>query len=269
MAGVELAPASSLPPAQLAALFTAGYEDYYAPVNIDAAALGFVVRTWDLDLDASRVAFRDGRPVGVCMLGVRGDEAWIGGLGVVVDERRAGIGVRLMNAVLGEARHRRVREVRLEVIVENERAIPLYERLGFERTRGLEVWSLPAGPGAVRETDPAGAHAYVRDHRAHREPWQRDDGSLAHLDDLTGLAADGGAAVVRVASGRVSVLQIAGDARALRELLGAARALGDSAHLLNLPDGHPAGPALTELGGRVDVRQHEMALLFSVDTEEE
>jgi ribosomal protein S18 acetylase RimI-like enzyme len=257
-----LAAASSLSTERLAALFTAGYEDYHAPVHVDATALAFMTKAWDLDLDASRVALRDGEPVGVCMLGLRSDEAWIGGLGVVVGERRRGFGSRLMEAVLDEVRDRDVREVRLEVIRENERAIPLYERLGFERTRELEVWSLPGAPGPVQETDAGRAHAWIREHRSDREPWQRDDGTLANLDDLIGLEAEGGAAVVRVSGGRVPVQQMAGGEGALRDLLAAARALGDSLLFLNLPGGHPAGAALSDLGGRVDVRQYEMALLL-------
>jgi ribosomal protein S18 acetylase RimI-like enzyme len=259
---ITLTSASSLPTDALAELFTAGYEDYYVPLRIDEAALGFMIRAWDLALDSSRIALRDGRPVGVCMLGLRGDEAWIGGLGVVAAERRGGLGRRLMETVLNEARGCGVREVRLEVIVENERAIPLYERLGFERTRELEVWSLPGAPGRPQETDADRAHAWIREHRRGREPWQRDDGTLANLDDLTGLEAEGGAAVVRVSGGRASVLQIAGNDAALRDLLAAAQALGDSVLVLNLPAGHAAGDALRELGGRVDVRQHEMALVL-------
>lgn len=257
---LDLRPAGTLDTERLAGLFTAGYEDYYVPLRVDAAALGFMIRAWDLELEASRIAVRDGEPVGVCMLGVRGDEAWIGGLGVVVAERRGGLGARLMEAVLDEARRRGVREIRLEVIVENERAIPLYERLGFERTRDLEVWSLPGAPGAVREVDAEQALAWIREHRSDREPWQRDDGTLAHLDDLIGLEADGAAAVVRVSGGAVSVQQLAGSEPALRGVLSSTRALGDAVRVLNLPAGHPAGAALRELGGRIDVRQHEMSL---------
>jgi ribosomal protein S18 acetylase RimI-like enzyme len=257
---LDLRPASTLDTERLAGLFTAGYEDYYVPLRIDEAAIGFMIRTWDLDLDASRIAVRDGERVGVCMLGVRGDEAWIGGLGVVVAERRGGLGSLLMEAVLDEARVRGVREVRLEVIVENDRAIPLYERLGFEYARELEVWSLPGAPGDVREADAGRAHAWIREHRRDREPWQRADATLEHLDDLVGLEADGGAAVVRVSGGRVSVQQISGSDSALRELLAAAQALGESVYVLNLPAGHPAAAALRDLGGRIDVRQHEMAL---------
>jgi ribosomal protein S18 acetylase RimI-like enzyme len=257
---LELRLAGTLGTERLAGLFTAGYEDYYTSVQIDAAALRFITRAWDLDLDASRVVLRDGEPVGLCMLGLRGDEAWIGGLGVVVGERRGGIGARLMEAVLEEAGARNVREVRLEVIVENVRAIPLYERLGFERTRGLELWLLAGAPGPVHEIAVEEAHAQVRALRREREPWQRDDRTIANLDDLSGLGADGGAAVVRVSNGRVSILQLAGDVGALRSLLASARALGDPIVLLNLPEGHAAGPVLAEVGGRLDIVQHEMAL---------
>ena len=49
-----------------------------------------------------------------------------------------------MDAVHEEARARGVAHVWLEVIVENRPAIALYERLGYELVRDLEVWSLPA-----------------------------------------------------------------------------------------------------------------------------
>jgi ribosomal protein S18 acetylase RimI-like enzyme len=54
--------------------------------------------------------------------------------------RRRGVGRALTEAVIAEAPS----IVTLEVIEQNERAIRLYERLGFERRRILEVWSLTA-----------------------------------------------------------------------------------------------------------------------------
>ena len=58
----------------------------------------------------------------------------------------------------------------------------------------------------------------------------------------------------------MSVLQLAGATEPLRELLAGARSLGDPQSVLNLPENHPAAPALEALGGRVDVRQHELVL---------
>ena len=47
------------------------------------------------------------------------------------------------------------------------------------------------------------------------------------------------------------------------ELLAGACSLGESLTVLNLPAGHPACSALEELGGRIDARQHELALALS------
>ena len=260
MAGLDLAPASALSMEELAALFTAGYEHYHAPISVDAAALSFMARAFDFDLDASRVAMRGGEPVGICVLGVRGEEAWIGGLGVVAAARREGVGETLMLAVLDEARSLGVREVRLEVIRENTRAIPLYEQLGFAHTRDLEVWSLPGATGRVEEIPVAEARAIAKAGRVVREPWQRDDATLAHFDDATGLRSGRGAAVVRTSAGRTSLLQLAGDEAELRELVGAAQSLADSIYARNVPPDHPVSPVLRELGGRIDVTQHELTL---------
>ncbi len=111
-----------------AELFTAAYEGYVVPMHIDEASLAWMEEKFDFDLDASRIAYRDGEPVGLANLAVRGRDAWIGGVGVVASARRAGVGEALMRAVHEEARSRGVERVWLEVIVENTGALrPLRE----------------------------------------------------------------------------------------------------------------------------------------------
>ena len=117
------------------------------PMHIDEAALGWMHGKFDFDLDASRVAYRDGEPVGLANLAVRDRDAWIGGVGVVASARRAGIGEALMRSVHEEARSRDVERVWLEVIVENTGAFALYEKLGYELVQDVEVWTLPAAEG--------------------------------------------------------------------------------------------------------------------------
>ena len=139
--------------AELAALFTASYAGYVVPFAVDANVVRFLTEAYDLDRDASRIAMRDGQPVGLVNLGLRGREAWIGGVGVVPSERRRGTGRALMLAVQAEARARGVERVWLEVIVENTQAISLYEQLGYEHLRGLEVWSLAGADGDATEVE--------------------------------------------------------------------------------------------------------------------
>jgi ribosomal protein S18 acetylase RimI-like enzyme len=261
--GLELRSAATLTDDALAELFTAAYADYLVPVTVSPEALRFMAAAYDFDREASLVAVREDELVGLVNLGVRGAEGWIGGLGVVPSERRRGTGRRLMEAVHEEARARGVERVWLEVIVENTQAVALYEQLAYAHVRELEVWSLPGAAGEPAECPAAEAHAWIREHRDEREPWQRADASF-EIDETLGLLVEDAAAVVRVSGDRVGVVQLAGrTAAALRELLSGARSLGETVGVLNLPASHLAGEALRELGGRVDVRQHELVLALS------
>jgi ribosomal protein S18 acetylase RimI-like enzyme len=139
------------------------------PVQLDAAAFETVVDRWDIDPHRSRVAFDGEEAVGLANLAVRGERGWIGGIGVIPSARRRGVGRALMEAVLAEAPPR----VTLEVLEQNDPARRLYEQLGFEARRVLEIWSLAAdvGAGAVRDVEPAPLGQ-------HDLPWQRADASL-------------------------------------------------------------------------------------------
>jgi len=259
---LEFVSASQLDDVELARLFTAAYEGYLVPFAVDEDTMRSFTAAYDLDRDASRVAVRDGAPIGLANLGLRGADAWIGGLGVVPGERRRGTGRALMRAVHDEACARGAAQVWLEVIAENTSARALYEELGYGLVRDLVVWSLVGGAdGVAPEVPAAEAHAWIRAHRSGREPWQRDDASLARIDATPrGLAVDGAAAVVRVTGARVDVVQVAGGEDALEMLLAGARTLGDRLGVLNLPAGDAAGAVLGRLGASADVRQHEMVL---------
>lgn len=246
---MKLVPASSLPLAELAELFTAGYENYFVPVHVDEPTLAFMVGAWDLDLDRSRVAVGDDGPVGFANLGVRGERGWIGGLGVRVSARRSGAGRALMEAVLEHAPP----SVTLEVIEQNEPAIALYRSLGFEQTRFLEVWALTDPAPAVDGVVEADARPLGQDGL----PWQRQDRSLS--DGFERLETDGGAAVFRVNGPRVSILQLQAEGEEpARRLLAAARSRGESLDYVNVPEGDPASAALAALGGTLELRQLEL-----------
>jgi GNAT superfamily N-acetyltransferase len=246
--------AGSIQPAERAALFNAAYEGYPVPFHIDELQLAFMDDAFDLDLDASRVAFRDCEPVGLGNLGVRGEDAWIGGVGVVLSARRSGVGEALMRALHEQARERGVRRVWLEVIVENTGAFALYEKLGYELVQDVEVWTLPGAAGAPAAREVAAAEAKAQLSERH-QPWQRADGTLAHYDDVRGLVTDSGAMLFCVRSA-AQLQQYAGDPEPLLQAL---RTFGDVS-VLNLPADDPAAQVLRDLGGSVVVRQHEMLL---------
>jgi ribosomal protein S18 acetylase RimI-like enzyme len=257
---VELVPAAEFSDAELAALFTAGYEGYYMPISIDADSFRWLARSFDYDLDASRVARDAEELIGLVMVAHRGDEAWIGGLAVVSEQRRAGVGRRLMEAAAAEARARSARRIWLEVLVQNEPAIGLYEELGYERVRELEVWALDGFDEKRTEgTTVATNDAIGRVND--RPPWQRADETVANMDDAEALATKSGTVIYRATGGTASLLQVAADdEERVRELLATLPEEMNALRYMNGPTGDPVNAALRSLGGAEIARQHELML---------
>lgn len=236
---MSFAAADTFSDEELAELFEQGYEGYYVPIHVDAAMFRFMVDAWDLDLARSLVE----PSRGFCNLAVRGERSWIGGIGVVPAARRQGLGRALMEAVLELAPP----TVTLEVLEQNEPAIRLYEALGFERTRMLDVWSLPevdAVEARSVEPRPLGQAGL---------PWQREDASLPP-GGYERLEVDGGAILIR--NGNVLQLE-ARDEDAAVALL----SRGTKLSYVNVPQDDVASDALRRLGGAVTLRQYEMKLI--------
>jgi ribosomal protein S18 acetylase RimI-like enzyme len=233
---MNLVPADRFSYAELAELFTRGYEGYFVPIHVDEPMLRHMVEAWDIDLARSRVA----PDVGLANLAIRGERAWIGGIAVVPEQRRNGIGRALMKAVLELAPP----TVLLEVIDANEPAIKLYESLGFEKTRVLEVWSVEA-PEVPAESAARSTLGQAN------LPWQREDASLP--PDYERLEVDGGAMLIRGAT----VFQLeARDEDAAAALL----SRGTTINYVNVPEGDVACGALARLGGELRLKQFEMVL---------
>src|SRR5262245_59533508 len=232
MHDIELSAAHTLDLEALASLFNAVYEGYPVAMHVDAGAMAFMLEAMDLAPERSCVAWRDGAPVGVAMLGLRGSRGWVGGMGVVTSARRGGVGRRLMQALIDQAREAGVRELLLEVLEQNPGARALYEELGFCPVRRLEVWSwtgeATGGVDAVEACDPREARRRISATRKWPEPVQRADETVDRLDvntpALGAVTTSGGVAVYRVTNGRASVLQlVADDERAAGAMLDAIR----------------------------------------------
>ena len=233
---MSLVPSDRFSYADLAELFTRGYEGYFVPMHFDEPTMRYMVEMWDIDLSRSRVA----PDAGLANLAIRGDRGWIGGIAVVPEQRRNGVGRALMEAVLELAPP----TVLLEVIEANEPAIKLYESLGFEKTRVLEVWRVeaPLVEAASADQSTLGQPDL---------PWQRDDASLP--PDYERVEVDGGAMVFR--GGTVFQLE-ARDEDAAAALLSRGAVL----NYVNVPEGDVAIGALERLGGELRLKQFEMVL---------
>jgi GNAT superfamily N-acetyltransferase len=260
---VALRPSTDFTSAQLTELFTAGYEGYFVPMKIDEAGFDQMADVLDFDLACSRVALDGDTPVGLANLGLRGPRTWLGGIGVTPPARRRGIGEQLTRALMDSARERGATQMLLEVITENAPAIALYEKLGFEHVRELEVLSLPeaAGGGGAEEVPLDVAQALIAARREEPEPWQREDETVAHLiardPAPRALVAGDAAAIYRMSGPAVSLVQAAGGDTGLSGIITELRALGPVS-AVNFPAGGAVSAMMREAGAEVTLRQYEM-----------
>jgi ribosomal protein S18 acetylase RimI-like enzyme len=255
----------------MADLFNRAYEGYEVPLHVDAGAVAFMEDALDLRPECSCVAWRDGRPIGLAMLGVRGEHGWVGGMGVAAPARRSGIGEQLMRELIERARAVGVRRLGLEVLERNVGARALYEKLGFRTWRRLEVLALE-GPGAPPSAPapacvPRDARRRIALARRAAEPWQRADATVDRLDvstpALRAVTTIGGDAVYRITEGRASVLQSRATSETSAGLLLDTIRSRDGVRMLrylNVPDDDPAAMALRARGAVCDAAQFEMAL---------
>jgi len=270
---VRVVPAAELGTARLLEVFNAGFSDYLVPLRLDEATLRAHLHENDIALDRSPVALAE-EPAAFALLGVRGDDAWIGGMATVPAKRRNGLARQMLDAAIEGAREAGCATVWLEVVDRNAPALALYRARGFAQVRDLVVWSLPA-PGrageATRTVDEREAHAWIDAHREERAPWQRAERTLARLREggaaLRGLVVErsgdvAGAAVYRDAT-TGSVFQLAADDDEAAAALLCAAAGGRDLHVTNAPADGRVSRVLAGRGANSIAGQHEMRLDLS------
>lgn len=95
------------------------------------------------------VADLGGAVVGYAGLAATGYQADVQTLAVAAGRQGHGLGTRLLEALLAEARRRKAGEVLLEVRAENDAAQALYARAGFERIGVRRGYYRPGGTDAL------------------------------------------------------------------------------------------------------------------------
>lgn len=123
-----------------------GFSDYFIDINIDAKGYRRKFALEGVDLAHSGAVFDDGKMIGVTVNGV---SDWHGaktvydaGTAVIPEYRGKGASTRMFECMLPELKNRGFERYLLEVIVENEPALGLYQKLGFARCRELGVYKL-------------------------------------------------------------------------------------------------------------------------------
>ena len=100
---IRLAPASQFTIEKLTALYNKTRVDYMVPMPMNVARLADYIHLYDIDLDHSFVAMQNEEMLGVAMLGVRHQRAWITRLGVAPATRRHGAGQMLVKSLIAAA----------------------------------------------------------------------------------------------------------------------------------------------------------------------
>jgi len=189
----KLIPASNFTTDQLTAIYNQTRVDYMVPMPMNAARLAEYIHTYNVDLEHSLVAVREDELMGVAMLGVRADRAWLTRLGVVPRTRRSGVGEALTTGLLEQAEKLGRRFHMLEVIKNNVPAHELFRKLGFYEVGELLVMRRPP---FGQPPDPVVAEA-ERLERADAldlvgrdrgtQPWTNQSESLYNAQEVTGL----------------------------------------------------------------------------------
>ncbi|QRG67458.1 GNAT family N-acetyltransferase [Brevibacillus choshinensis] len=148
--------------AEVTKAWNRGFEGYFFPVAMTEEMLVQRLGAEGYVLGLSVVAFDDQEPIGLVASGLRtvnGKKiAWNGGTGVATAYRRQGVGRQLMAATLELYEEAGVDDATLEAVSQNDKAIALYEQLGYEVLDRLLFWqrtdALPENLFGVKENAP-------------------------------------------------------------------------------------------------------------------
>ncbi|HEY6189304.1 MAG TPA: GNAT family N-acetyltransferase [Pyrinomonadaceae bacterium] len=260
---------------QLAAAFTEAFSGYFYPMTLSAEQLSRRVRFEHLDIRRSLLAKdTDDELIGVALLGLRAEVAWVGGFGIVEKYRGRGLSHELMRALIGEARGFGSSLLTLEVLRQNRGAIRLYERAGMHIARDLCIYARPhdAAPahsqaGPLREAPPAELLRHFDRLHLHAPAWQRALASLVVMNGLRGLCLgepawpDAYALLRDWPDGTTYLVDLAaGDGAQAATLCAALHHVTGPLRIINEPDDSIFNAPLRAHGFRETERQHEMVM---------
>ncbi|MEL6592363.1 MAG: GNAT family N-acetyltransferase [Bacteroidota bacterium] len=125
--------------AALTACFNEAFSDYFVPFKVDETYLRERWHAAQVDYLISQGAFIDGQLVGFMMIAIAGWEGQVvhynAGTGIIPSYRGQGIVGEMYASLLSILKHKRIDRGLLEVIVQNERAVKAYRKVGYQIER--------------------------------------------------------------------------------------------------------------------------------------
>lgn len=133
----DTTPASDYPLPDLVQYLNRSFEDYLVPIQFNGGMFLTMLRKDGIDLTASRVLTADDHPCGIALIARRGWASRLAAMGITKETRGKGAGSWFLEQLIHEARGRNDREMVLEVFEQNEAAVRLYQKHGFQTIRRL------------------------------------------------------------------------------------------------------------------------------------
>jgi ribosomal protein S18 acetylase RimI-like enzyme len=129
--------ASTYPLPDLVKFLNQGFEEYVIPIQFNHVTFLNMLRKDGIDLTTSRILIADHDPCGIALIARRGWTSRLAAMGIAKETRGKGAGSWFMEKLIDEACQRGDHEMALEVIEQNEPAVKLYRKYGFEIVRRL------------------------------------------------------------------------------------------------------------------------------------
>jgi GNAT superfamily N-acetyltransferase len=179
-------PASDYPLPDLTQLLNLSFENYLVPITFNLSQFLAMLRKDSVDLSASRVLLADNQPAGIALIARRGWSSRLAAMGIVQAQRGHGAGSWFIGKIIDEARERRDRDMVLEVIEQNEYAVRLYKKCGFQSIRRLigliRKDAKEAQKDILEEIDLREAGSLISQYGLSDLPWQLAGETIAQMN---------------------------------------------------------------------------------------
>jgi hypothetical protein len=229
-----------------------------------------------INLFHSVIMLTHDQPIGQALLGLRGIEAWCGGLGIISEYRGKGLATGLLFELIKQAHEAGAKQLTLEVLQKNTSAQRLYVKAGFKHVRDLRLLEWIAKPQDIIQPDTCYAESmqmgeiipsFYRLHSV-RPTWTRDLSSLMLLPNLLQLThyendALNGYVLYTAKEGVARIYDLATNTSAIAEaLLLRLRAAYHEIYSVNEPDDNRISQIYDDCGFQEYDRQHEFRLVI-------